>query len=181
MPPLAELSSATYVYLFWFLGSLHVGNHAPQVSQVPDTGPMPPYEGGPCYIGAVSRQKETLCWKLGWFTERLLVNHLLLFLLEFSGRHVDASFIVEGEARGRIQNIRRLHLRERKEERESQILITHVIKMACCVTCIRLTEDSLTLTQSCSMTERRLAIRESEECRLGSTYDHIQHVQYYTK
>ena len=88
------------------------------MSQVPDTGSMPPYEGGPCDIGTVGCQKETLRWKLGCFTECLLLNHLLLFLFEFSGRHMDTSFIIEGEARGRIQNISRLHLREKKRGKE---------------------------------------------------------------
>ena len=31
---------------------------------------------------------------------------------------MDTSFIVEGEARGRIQNISRLHLREKKRGKE---------------------------------------------------------------
>ena len=102
------------LYLFWLFCCLHTGNHTPQVPQVPDARPVPPYEGGPRDVGTVSGQKETLCWKFGCFTERLLANHLLLFLFEFSGCHVDACFVVEGEARGRMENISRLHLRERE-------------------------------------------------------------------
>jgi hypothetical protein len=106
------------MYLFWLLGCLHIGNHTPQVSQVPDARPMPPYEGGPSNISTVGRQKEALGWKLWCFAECLLVYHLLLFLFEFSGCHVDAGFIVEGETRGRIENVSRLHLKERERERE---------------------------------------------------------------
>ena len=101
-------------YLIWFLGCLHIGHHAPQVPQVPDARPVPPYEGGPRNIGAVGRQEEAFGWKFRCFAERLVVHHLLLLLFEFSGGHMDASFIVEGEARGRIENVCRLHLRERE-------------------------------------------------------------------
>ena len=104
------------LYLFWLLGSLHIGHHASQVPQVPDARPVSPYEGGPRNIGTVGRQKEALGWKLWCFTERLVIYQLLLLLFEFSGGHVDASFIVEGEARGRIENVSRLHLRERERE-----------------------------------------------------------------